>query len=116
MTDTIDREQNCLHFERTLEAPPEDVFDAWTQPDVISTWWDPTGAPLVACTLDLRVGGAFCFTTAGHAPPFEGTYLVVDRPRRLEFQAMGAHGVVLLERAPRGTAMKVSIQIGRAHV
>ena len=27
-------------------APPEDVFDAWTQPAHLTRWWDPTGTPL----------------------------------------------------------------------
>lgn len=110
MTDTIDQERNSIHFERILDAPPNDVFDAWTQPARLTQWWDPTGAPLVSCTIDLRPKGAFRLVTEGHAPPFEGTYEVVERPARLEFQAMGAHGTVTLERHPKGTLMKVAIR------
>ena len=110
MSDTIDAAGRTVSFERILSASPEAVFDAWTQPEQMTNWWDPTGAPLVSCSIDLKPRGAFRFVTAGHAPPFEGVYDVVDRPGRLEFQAMGAKGVVLLRAHERGTVMNVSIQ------
>lgn len=109
MSDTIDREQKTVSFERTLSASPEEVFDAWTQPEQMAQWWDPTGAPLVSCSIDLKPKGAFRFVTAGHAPPFEGVYEVIDRPSRLEFQAMGAKGTVTLRPHAHGTLMSVSI-------
>lgn len=114
MTDTIDREHNGIHFERVLEATAEEAFDAWTQASEITNWWDPTGAPLVACSIDLRPQGAFRFVTAGHAPPFEGTYDVVERPHRLGFRAMGAQGTVTFTGHARGTLMKVTIQCASA--
>jgi uncharacterized protein YndB with AHSA1/START domain len=114
MTDTIDREHNTVHFERVLEATAEEAFDAWTQAAEITKWWDPTGAPLVACSIDLRPQGPFRFVTAGHAPPFEGTYDVIDRPRRLDFRALGAHGTVTFASHARGTLMKVTIQCASA--
>lgn len=114
MNDTADRAQLTLHFERTLEATPTEVFDAWTQAEQMRLWWDPTGTPLVECTIEARLNGAFRFVTAGHAPPFQGVYSVFDRPGRLEFDALGAHGTVLLAAHPRGTSMKVSIRCASA--
>ena len=110
MTDTIDRNERTFHFERLLDASCEDVFDAWTKPDEISQWWDPTGKKLTACTIDLKVNGAFRFVSDGHAPPFEGVYRVVDRPGRLEFEAMGALGRIVLEESAGKTRMRVSIR------
>lgn len=110
MTDTIDAKQKSISFERILSAPPQAVFDAWTQPDQMTKWWDPTGAPLVSCAIDLKPKGAFRFVTAGHAPPFEGRYEVVDPPNRLEFDAMGAKGTVTFRPRGTGTQMNVSIQ------
>lgn len=110
MSDSIDREQLTFRFERILDATPEEAFDAWTQPEQISAWWDPSGEPMVSCSIDLRPSGAFRFVTAGHAPPFEGTYSVVERPHRLEFQAMGSHGTVQLQAQAGGTLMKVAIR------
>lgn len=114
MSDTIDRRENTIHFERTLEAPPEEVFDAWTKPEEIALWWDPSGAPLVACTIDLKPNGRFRFETAAHAPPFEGTYKVIERPNRLEFEAMGATGIVMLRPDGKGTRMNVAIRCSSA--
>ncbi|MFL5318478.1 MAG: SRPBCC domain-containing protein, partial [Myxococcaceae bacterium] len=110
MSDTIDKEQKTVSFERILSASPEAVFDAWTQPEQISKWWDPTGAPLVSCAIDLKPKGSFRFVTAGHAPPFEGVYEVIDRPKRLQFDAMGAKGTVTLRSHAQGTLMNVSIK------
>lgn len=110
MTDAIDRAERTFHFERLLDASRDDVFDAWTKPDQLSHWWDPTGKKLIACTIDLKVNGAFRFVSDGHAPPFEGVYRVVDRPGRLEFEAMGALGKIVLEEAAGKTRMRVSIR------
>lgn len=110
MADTIDRQTLTFHFERLLEASPEAVFDAWTIPEQISQWWDPTGQRLTACAIDLRVGGAFRFETAGHAPPFAGEYVVVEQPSRLVFTAMGAQGTIVLEPEGGKTRMRVAIQ------
>jgi uncharacterized protein YndB with AHSA1/START domain len=110
MSDTIDREQRTVSFERILGNSPEEVFDAWTQPEQMTQWWDPSGTPLVSCTIDLRPEGTFRFVTAGHAPPFEGVYELIDRPSRLVFHALGAKGTVALQPHARGTRMSVSIQ------
>jgi uncharacterized protein YndB with AHSA1/START domain len=110
MNHTIDDTEHTIRFERTLAASPEAVFDAWTNPVRVTSWWDPSGSPLVACSIDLRRGGSFRFETSGHAPPFAGTYLVIEPPQRLEFEAMGAIGTVLLERVRAGTHMRVTIR------
>lgn len=109
MTHTIDRDRTTIGFERQLDATPDEAFAAWTEPAQVTAWWDPTGAPLVACAIDLRPGGRFRFVTAGHAPPFEGTYEAIERPGRLAFDAMGAHGVVTFAAHAGGTRMQVSI-------
>lgn len=110
MNDTINPQEHTLTFQRLLSAPPEAIFDAWTQPDQISEWWDPTGEKLASCTIDLRPGGAFRFETRGHAPPFTGTYKLIDRPSRLVFEAMGALGTVTLLPEGPSTAMTVTIR------
>lgn len=110
-TTTIDRTTFTITFTRTFSAPREDVFDAWTDPDQIKQWWDPTGTPLADCAVDLRPGGAFCFTAAStHAPPFAGIYQTVERPAQLGFEAMGAIGTIRLEGDSATTLMKVTIR------
>ena len=112
----IDRDTFTITFTRRIAAAPARVFDAWTEPRHVTQWWDPTGRPLAACTIDLRVGGTFTFTNAGnaHSPPFAGTYTRIDRPRELAFDALGAAGTVHLADDAGGTAMTVSIRCASA--
>jgi uncharacterized protein YndB with AHSA1/START domain len=107
---TIDRETCTITFHRRFEAPCEEVFDAWTKPEQIAAWWDPTGAPLARCVVDLRPGGAFSFENQGHSPPFAGVYEVVERPSKLVFGALGSMGTVELEREGDLTSMRVQIR------
>jgi uncharacterized protein YndB with AHSA1/START domain len=110
MQATIQEETLTISFERKLQASRAAVFDAWTKPEQIAEWWDPTGARLVACEIDLRPGGTFRFVNEGHGPPFSGTYSVVERPSRLVFEAMGSVGTVTLEAAGNATRMSVTIR------
>jgi uncharacterized protein YndB with AHSA1/START domain len=110
MQTTIDQQTFTIAFERTIPASREEVFEAWTHPEQVSEWWDPTGERLVACTIDLRPGGAFQFVNKGHGPPFAGTYVVVESPTRLVFEALGSEGTVLLEAEGSGTRMRVTIR------
>ena len=111
---TIDRQTFTITFERTLAAAREDVFDAWTRPDEMAEWWDPTGDRLTRCDIDLRVGGAFAFENHGHGPPFTGVYRVIDRPSTLVFEALGSVGTVTLTESGAGTRMVVTIRCSSA--
>ncbi|MFO0663909.1 MAG: SRPBCC domain-containing protein [Polyangiaceae bacterium] len=107
----LDRETSTITFRRTFVASREDVFDAWTDPEQLKLWWDPTGTPLSECTVDLRPGGTFRFVNASsHAPPFSGVYKVIERPSELAFDAMGAYGTVRLEADGQHTRMTVTIR------
>ena len=44
-------------LERDFDAPPEFVFAALTQPDLLRRWYGPDGWTLDVCEIDLRVGG-----------------------------------------------------------
>ncbi|MDB4997653.1 MAG: Activator of Hsp90 ATPase 1 family protein [Myxococcaceae bacterium] len=105
----LDRATSTITFERTLAASREQVFDAWTKPERVAQWWDPTGTPLVECTIDLRAGGAFRFVNDGHSPPFAGVYTIIERPAKLVFDALGAVGTVLVE--SRGTTTHLTVTI-----
>jgi uncharacterized protein YndB with AHSA1/START domain len=109
-TAKVDYQTFTITFERRLDASAEDVFDAWTHPEDMTHWWDPTGAPLKRCEIDLRVGGAFTFETDEHGPPFSGVYRVIDRPKKLVFDALGSVGTVALNSESGTTHMKVEIR------
>ena len=107
---TVDRARNTIVFTRELSAPPSEAFAAWTQPEQVAVWWDPTGQRLARCDIDLRVGGGFAFAAASHPDrPFTGTYREISPPHRLVFDAMGAEGRVNLDSEGQGTLMRVEI-------
>jgi uncharacterized protein YndB with AHSA1/START domain len=72
---------------RTFDGPPEDVFDAWTSPEVMRRWfhcapdWDTPEAEV-----DLRVGGkvrVMMRRPDGTEVEAQGEYMLIDRPNRL---------------------------------
>lgn len=71
---------------RYFIAPPDLVFATLTTPDLLRRWYGARGWHLVACEIDLRVGGAWRYVSEG--PGGErmvqaGVYRVVDAPRLL---------------------------------
>ena len=108
----VNRNNFTITFTRTFAASCEQVFDAWTEPEHIAQWWDPSGATLSECVVDLRPGGAFKFTNrdSAHSPPFAGLYRVIKRPSELVFEALGSVGTVRLEARNSVTHMTVSIR------
>ncbi len=50
---------------RVFDAPRRLVFEAWTKPEHLLRWFGPHSCPIVACEIDLRVGGAWRFILRG---------------------------------------------------
>lgn len=44
-------------FERSYDAPVEDLWDLWTTKEGFESWWGPEGFRVEVRKLDLRVGG-----------------------------------------------------------
>jgi uncharacterized protein YndB with AHSA1/START domain len=108
----VDRSTHTIIMTRSFTASRELIFDAWTQPEQVACWWDPSGERLAECEIDLRTGGAFKFvnqSTSG-APPLVGKYREIVPPGKLVFEAMGAIGTVILEDSDGGTMMTVAIK------
>jgi uncharacterized protein YndB with AHSA1/START domain len=51
-------QRSSIRLVRVLPAPPEEVFDAWTDPESIREWMCPGAIYETAATLDVRVNGA----------------------------------------------------------
>jgi len=73
-----------IRFERIFDAPRDVVWNAFTDPALISEWW---GGGAEVEHMDVRVGGSWKFL-GGHMPDgskfvFQGDYLEVDPPRLL---------------------------------
>lgn len=107
----IDRGTHTIRFTRVFDASRLAIFQAWTQPEQVSCWWDTAGDPLAVCEIDLRVGGAFNFVTRSVPDmPFTGTYREISPPDRLVFEALGSTGRVLLRQAAGKVEMTVEIE------
>ena len=46
-------------IEKTYDALPEIVWQAWTDPKKIKQWWGPNDVAIPECEVDLKVGGKF---------------------------------------------------------
>jgi len=107
----VDRVAHKITLTRDLAGSREQVFEAWTRPEQVAVWWDPSGAPLAECQIDLRPGGGFRFVNQGPsgAHPFSGVYREIAPPIRLVFDALGSLGTVLLEDVGGRTQLTVTI-------
>jgi len=75
-------------FERVFEAPCRAVFDALTRADRVKQWMGPHGHHLVACEIDLKVGGAYRDIMRGpdgKEMGWGGTFRQIEAPKRLVF-------------------------------
>jgi uncharacterized protein YndB with AHSA1/START domain len=83
------RDTPVLEIERHYDAPPERVWQAWTDPRALSRWFGPGGMDAVTqADLDVRPGGHYtiAFRTAdGEEHRVSGTYEEVTKPRKLSF-------------------------------
>jgi uncharacterized protein YndB with AHSA1/START domain len=80
---------------RAFDAPRTVVFEAWTKAEHVAQWWDPSGAPLAVCEIDLRQNGAFRFVNRGPdgtRHPFTGKYRDIVAPARLVFTTRSPSG------------------------
>jgi uncharacterized protein YndB with AHSA1/START domain len=79
-----------LELSRRFAAPPERVFEAWTDPAVLRRWWAARpewDSP--AAKADARPGGRYRLsmidTSTGETRTVAGEYTEVVRPRRLVY-------------------------------
>jgi uncharacterized protein YndB with AHSA1/START domain len=75
---------------RSFSVLPERVFDAWLDTAMIGQWmFGPRlrDEEVVRLSIDARVGGRFSFVVRRQGEEIDhvGTYLEIDRPRRLVF-------------------------------
>jgi uncharacterized protein YndB with AHSA1/START domain len=73
-------------YRRVVKAPPELVFKMYTEPEHLRHWWGPRHLDLVACEIDLRVGGKYRLVERspdGQEFAFHGEYRVIERPHQL---------------------------------
>ena len=78
-----------LDIERRYDAPPERVWQAWTDPQALSRWFGPGDEGSVfQADMDVRPGGRYTIafrTLDGEEHRVSGVYDEVVKPRKLSF-------------------------------
>ena len=76
-----DLAKRTLTIRKTLDAPVELVWEAWTQAEHIVKWWAPKGMELKVVKHDFKVGGEWKYTMPmpdGTEFISEGVYSVIE--------------------------------------
>ena len=78
-----------LVLSRLIDAAPEKVFRAWTDPALLTQWFAPSPWTTPSAELDVRPGGANLVVMRspdGQDMPLRGVYLEVVPNRKLVFR------------------------------
>lgn len=81
MENENDLAKRTLTIKKTLDAPVELVWEAWTQTEHIVKWWAPKGMTVKVVKHDFKVGGEWKYTMPmpdGTEFISEGIYSVID--------------------------------------
>jgi uncharacterized protein YndB with AHSA1/START domain len=94
--------KNGVIITRTFDAPRKRVFEAFTDPKLMSRWWGPGNLTNTIEKMDVRPGGIWRVIqrdAEGNEYAFHGVYHGVTPPERLvyTFEFEGEPGHVLLE-------------------
>jgi len=78
-----------LSIQRIIRAPRQQVWRAWTDPQLLQQWWIPSPTVARIDQLDVRPGGGFVTQLSddgqNFVPHTDGVFLVVDDEHRLVF-------------------------------
>jgi uncharacterized protein YndB with AHSA1/START domain len=92
-----------ITLRRSLAVPPQRIWDLWTTPEGIGSWWAPEGFVTTVDLLDLRPGGALDYTMTATGPeqvafmeqagmplstPSHKTFTEVVEPTRLAYVSL----------------------------
>ncbi len=81
-------DDRTLTLTRLIDASPERVFRAWTEPELLKQWFAPLPYTTPIAELDLRPGGSNLIIMRdpdGKDMPMRGVYLEVVKNERLVF-------------------------------
>lgn len=68
MTPEPKHDRGTTNLERTYPTSPEELWELWTTPAGIESWWAPDGFTVEVLKLDLRLGGELVYTMTATAP------------------------------------------------
>lgn len=96
-------EERTLVLERVIDATPERVWAAWTQPELLKQWFCPKPWTTPVAELDVRPGGKnkiVMRSPEGVEQPNNGTYLEVILNKKLVFTDAFTEGFIPVSGAP----------------
>jgi glutathione S-transferase len=115
--------QNSLELRRTIAAPRERVFRAWTDARELALWFHPTTDHTTVVTrLDLKVGGNYSVEMhhkSGTVRKLSGTYQQIKPPEKLAFtwrwatDPPGQETLVCLDFVEQGDGTEVILSHGQ---
>ena len=76
-----------LELIEDVALTPEQLFDGWTNPEILKKWFCPRPWKVTECSIDLRPGGLFSNVMQSPEgelmPENKGCYLLIEKPTRL---------------------------------
>jgi uncharacterized protein YndB with AHSA1/START domain len=90
---SADADVPMIRITREFDAPPEKVFRAHTDPDLVQQWLGPRGLEMVIDHYDCRTGGSYRYThiSDGNEYGFHGSFHEV-RPNEMIVQTFTFDG------------------------
>ena len=109
---------HSVEVKRTIKAPRDRVFKAWTQPDQLKLWTAPGDMTAPAVDVNLRVGGRYRIEMQapdGSRKTAFGEYIEVTPPSRLvyswDWEGMpSVNSIVTVEFAENGNNTEVTLR------
>ena len=89
--DLSSRDREIL-ISRTFQAPPELVWEAFTNPKHVEKWWGPKGFTTTTEVMDVRTGGEWKHVMKGPDGtlyPNHSVYTAVEKPRLIAYKHAG---------------------------
>jgi len=109
----------AIRVSRRFSAPPEQVFDAWLDPNVAGKWLFATALhPMTQVEIDARAGGSFRFAERRDRAIIEhiGEYIEIVPHRRLVFTvSMEDHWYVTTRVMVEITPLKTGCELTLVH-
>lgn len=81
-----DAQNRTLTLKKTFNAPIQLVWEAWTQPEHIISWWGPKGMKIEVVEHDFKVGGKWKYVMPmpdGNEFISEGEYLEIVEGKKI---------------------------------
>ena len=76
MNFTIDKENKTVNINREFRASIDNVWAAWTEPEILDQWWAPAPWKSKTKSMDFKVGGRRLYAMIG--PEGEEHWAIAD--------------------------------------